>query len=264
MAHNRLSERITIVTGGSSGIGRAIACRFAEEGALVVVADVTETPREGGPPTRHLIDRAGGSCLFHRTDVADWDAVDLLVSETVERFGRLDVMVNNAAISTGGSLTETDGADWERVMAVNVTGVFNGCKRAAQQMLVQRPVRVDAGDLVRGRIVNISSQHGMIACPGDIAYGVSKSAIVYMTRQIAVDYAEEGIICNAVAPGKILTGKGGVAVEPATLEYAQGRTAWPRLGRPEDVAGAAVFLASDEASYITGENLMVDGGWMAG
>ena len=264
MAEGRLSERIAIVTGAASGIGRAIACRFSEEGALVVIADVSEAPREGGPPTRNLIDKAGGTCLFHRTDVAKWEDVDLLVSETARRFGRLDIMVNNAAISSGGRLTETEEEDWARVMAVNLTGVFYGCKRAAQQMLEQKPHRPAVGDRVRGRIVNISSQHGMVCCPGDIAYGVSKAGVVYMTRQIAADYADEGIICNAVAPGKILTGKGGVAVSPETLAYAKARTPWPRLGRPEDVAGAALFLASDEASYVTGENLMVDGGWMAG
>ena len=264
MAEGRLNERIAIVTGAASGIGRAIACRFAEEGAIVVLADVTETPREGGPPTRRLIDEAGGACLFHRADVAKSEDVELLVAETVRRFGRLDVMVNNAAISIGGRLTETSGDDWDRVMAVNLKGVFNGCKQAARQMLKQKPHRPGVGDRVRGRLVNISSQHGMIACPGDIAYGVSKAGVVYMTRQIAADYAEEGIVCNAVAPGKILTGKRGAAVEPETIAYAKARTPWPRLGRPEDVAGAALFLASDEASYITGENLLVDGGWMAG
>ncbi len=264
MALGRLNERTAIVTGAASGIGRAIARRFAEEGAQVVIADVTEAPREGGTPTRRLIDQSGGSCLFHRCDVSKLEDVDLLVAETVRRFGRLDVMVNNAAISTGGRLTETSEADWDRVMSVNLKGVFNGCKRAAQQMLDQPPLRTGIGDRVRGRLINISSQHGMISCPGDIAYGVSKAGVVYMTRQIAADYAEAGIVCNAVAPGKILTGKGGAAVEPETLDYAKARTPWPRFGRPEDVAGAALFLASEDASYITGENLLVDGGWMAG
>jgi NAD(P)-dependent dehydrogenase (short-subunit alcohol dehydrogenase family) len=103
----------------------------------------------------------------------------------------------------------------------------------------------------------------MIRAPDDFAYGVGKAAVVYMTRQIAGDYAADGIVCNAVAPGKILTGKSGRAVAPEMLEYSRSRTPWPRLGRPEDVANAVLFLASDEASYITGENLMVDGGWMA-
>ena len=172
-------------------------------------------------------------------------------------------MVNNAAISTGQRLTETGEADWDRVMAVNLKCVFFGCKRAVQQMLTQ-DAHGSPGNEVRGRIVNISSQHGMISSPDDLAYGVSKAGVVYITRQIACDYAKEGIVCNAVAPGKILTGKGGKAIEPETLDYARRRTPLPRLGRPEDVAAAAAYLASDEASYMTGVNLMVDGGWMAG
>jgi NAD(P)-dependent dehydrogenase (short-subunit alcohol dehydrogenase family) len=167
-------------------------------------------------------------------------------------------MVNNAAISVGKPLLETTEEEWDHVLAVNLKSVFLGCKRAVQQMLGQEP-RGEA----RGRIVNISSQHGMIAAPEDIAYGVSKSGVVYITRQIAADYASHGIVCNAVAPGKILTGKTGRAVEPRWLEYSRQRTPWPRLGRPADVASAAGFLASDEATYITGINLLVDGGWMA-
>ncbi|MFQ5785709.1 MAG: SDR family NAD(P)-dependent oxidoreductase [Alphaproteobacteria bacterium] len=254
----RLEDRVAIVTGGASGIGRAIARRFAAEGAVVVVADVGETPREGGAPTHQLIAEAGGAAHFIATDVSRWPEVDALVGETVARFGRLDVMVNNAAISAGAPLLDTSETQWDGVMAVNLKGVFFGCKRAVLQMLEQEP-RGEA----RGRIVNISSQHGMIAAPEDIAYGVSKAGVVYITRQIAADYAAEGIVCNAVAPGKILTGKSGRAVEPRWIAYSEHRTPMPRLGRPDDVAGAALFLASDDASYITGVNLLVDGGWMA-
>ena len=184
--------------------------------------------------------------------------MDRLVTNTVARHGRLDVMVNDAAISLGKPMLETTEEDWERVMAVNLKGVYFGCKRAVQQMLTQ-DVRAEA----RGRIVNISSQHGMVGAPEDFAYGVSKAGVVYMTRQIATDYAKDYIVCNAVAPGKIVTGKGGVAMEPRWIEYSERRTPMPRLGRPDDVARAVLFLASDEATYINGENLLVDGGWMA-
>ena len=255
----RLANKTVVVTGGASGIGRAISILFAEEGANVVIGDVTEEVKEGGEPTRAVIESAGGSVRFVTTDVSKWADIDALVGTAVDTFGSLDVMVNNAAIMGGGTkLLETTEEDWDNVMAVNAKGVFFGCKRAIQQMLTQ-PVNGDA----RGRIVNISSQHGMICAPGKIAYGVGKSTVVYMTRQIAVDYADDNIICNAVAPGRILTGKplGGPGSDP--LDYSKMRTPMPRLGRPTDVASAALFLASDEATYITGHNLMVDGGWMA-
>jgi NAD(P)-dependent dehydrogenase (short-subunit alcohol dehydrogenase family) len=180
-----------------------------------------------------------------------------MVEVAVEQFGSLDILVNNAAIGVDKPLLETTEEDWNRVMDINTKGTFFGCKRAIQQMLQQEIV----GE-ARGRIINITSQHGMICAPGNFAYGVGKSAVVYMTRQIAVDYAKDYIICNAVAPGRVLTGKPLSAADP--LNYSQDRTPMPRLGRPEDIAKAALFLASDEATYIAGVNLMVDGGWMAG
>lgn len=254
----RLQGHTAIVTGAASGIGRAIALRFASEGAFVVLGDLAPEPRGGGQPTHEAIHAAGGKSEFLRADVARWDDLQALVARAVAETGRLDVMVNNAAIGESGRLTETPEDLWDRTMAVNLKGVFLGCKAAAAQMLIQEP-RAE----VRGRIVNISSQHGMIAAPGHLAYGVSKAGVVYMTRQIAADYAKDGIVCNAVAPGKILTGMGGSEPSEAQLAYARARTPWPRLGRAEDVASAALFLASPEATYITGENLMVDGGWMA-
>lgn len=254
----RLADRTAIVTGAAGGIGKAIALRFAEQGATVIVADLTEEPREGGAPTVETIRVAGGRAEFLTCDVTRAADLEAAVARAVALGGRLDVIVNNAAIGTDTPLHETSEADFDRVMAVNAKGVFLGCRAAVRQMMGQDPL----GE-VRGRIVNISSQHGMIRAPHDFAYGVGKAAVVYMTRQIAGDYAEHGIVCNAVAPGKILTGKTGRAIAPEMLEYSHSRTPWPRLGRPMDVANAALFLASDEASYITGENLMVDGGWMA-
>jgi glucose 1-dehydrogenase len=255
----RLKDHTVIVTGAASGIGRAIAIRFASEGADVLLADLTQEPRGGGAPTLEVIRAAGGSADFLRADVSVWDDVQDLVAHVAARRGRLDVIVNNAAIGDGGRLTDTSEAIWDRTMAVNLKGVFFGCKAAVQQMLTQ-----ELRGEVRGRIVNISSQHGMIASPNHLAYGVSKAGVVYMTRQIAADYARDGIVCNAIAPGKILTDMGGHVPTDEQLAYATSRTPWPRLGQPDDVASAALFLASPEATYITGENLMVDGGWMAG
>ncbi len=256
----RLKGKTAIITGAASGIGRAIALRFAGEGARVVVADLREDPIEGGEATLAEITKAGGESVFIPCDVARWGDVDALVTATVGRWGRLDVIVNNAATYASKPLLETSEEEWNRVLGVNITGVFFCAKRAVQQFLTQEPL---PGEEARGRIVNISSQHGMIAAPSDIAYGVGKAGVVYMTRQIAADYAKDGIVCNAVAPGKILTGKAGAAIAPESLAYAESRTPWPRLGEPKDVASAALFLSSAEASYITGVNLMVDGGWMA-
>lgn len=265
---HRLRDRAALVTGTASGIGRAIARRFASEGAYVFLADVEASGPAGEAPTLDLIRDAGGEAEFLQTDVSSADDVQRAVDHVVAGRGRLDVIVNNAAIGAGSRATETSDAEWDRVMAVNLTGVFYGCRAAIRQMVKQEP----GPDGVRGRIVNISSQHGMIAAPGHLAYGVSKAGVVYMTRQIAADYAKDGIVCNAVAPGKILsggpdgkaTGMGGSVASEDQLAYARNRTPWPRLGLPDDVASAALFLASAEATYITGENLMVDGGWMAG
>lgn len=247
------------MTGSASGLGRAVAIRLATEGAAVVVSDVRSSPREGGEATEAVIAAAGGSCIRIQADVAQWSDVDELVSTAVAEFGRLDVMVNNAGISgpASKSLLETTECDWDEIMAVNLRGVFLCCKRAVAEMIEQPPV----GE-VRGRVINLSSQHGMIGPPGHVAYATSKGGVVNLTRQLAVDYGRHGILINAVAPGKIMIGPAERA-KPAVMEYSHARTPFSRLGRPEDVAGAAAFLASDDSLYVSGTNLLVDGGWMA-
>lgn len=249
----RLDGKTALITGGASGIGRAIAKRFHEEGAKVLLMDITDQVLEGGEPTHKML-----GVPWYKGDVSSESDVEEAVKRTTALTGRLDIVVNDAVARIGGKLTETSLEEWNRMMEVNIGGVFLVCRAAVRQMLTQEPLNE-----ARGRIVNISSQHGMISSPEAIAYGTTKAAVVYMTRQIASDYGRDQIICNAVAPGKILTGKGGRAVEPRWLDYSHARTPLPRLGRSEDVANAALFLASDEASFITGENLMVDGGWMA-
>jgi len=253
-----LSEKACIVTGAASGIGRAIATRLAECGASVTIADITTEVIEGGRPTAELLQDAGYDVHFRQTDVSSTADVNALLKEVTDRHGRLDILVNNACARFAQPLLDMDEAQWQRILDINLSGVFRCCKAAVQQMIMQDPI-----EEVRGRIVNLSSQHGMIAAPGDIAYGTSKAGVSYLTRQIAVDYAAQGIVCNAVAPGKIQTGAGGRAIDETVLARANQRTPWPRLGRPIDVANAVLFLCSSSAAFITGAELMVDGGWMA-
>jgi glucose 1-dehydrogenase len=258
-ADGRLAGRVAIVTGSSSGLGRAIAIRLAAEGARVVVSDVRADPQEGGDATETVIGAAGGTAIRVAADVSRGHDVDALVTAAVGRFGRLDVMVNNAGIAgpASKSLLETTDSDWDAIMAVNLRGVFLCCRRAIGEMIAQEPI-VE----VRGRVINISSQHGMIGPPGHVAYATSKGGVVNLTHQLAVDYGRHGILVNAVAPGKIVTGPASLA-NPENVAYSHARTPFSRLGRPEDVAGAAAFLASDDALYVSGTNLLVDGGWMA-
>ncbi|HYX86767.1 MAG TPA: glucose 1-dehydrogenase [Gaiellales bacterium] len=256
----QLAGKTAVITGGSSGLGRAMALAFGAEGADVVIGDVREDPREGGRPTAELITERGGSAVYIDADASRWDAIDGLVRTAVDRRGRLDVMVNNAIVAGRHSkgLLETAEEDWDAIMDVGLRGVFLCCKRAVQQMLGQEPVAE-----ARGRIINLSSQHGMIGAPGHVAYCAAKGGVVNLTRQLAVDFGPRGVIVNAIAPGKILTRPADEPDSPEVLAYSHARTPFARLGRPEDVAAAAVFLASDACTYVSGTNLLVDGGWMA-
>ena len=222
----------------------------------MVVGDLQSDPREGGEPIGELLGQRGA---FVQADASSWVDVDRLVSTAVDRGGRLDVMVCNAGIAGRHSkgLLETTEEDWDAIMAVNLRGVFLGCKRAVAEMVEQEPV-----EEVRGRVIVISSQHGMIGPPGHVAYAASKGGAVNLVHQLAVDFGRRGVLVNAIAPGKILTGNP-EGTRPELLEYSHARTPFHRLGRPDDVASAAVFLASDDARYVSGINLLVDGGWMA-
>ena len=187
MARFRLDGKVAVVTGGGSGIGAATCRGFVEQGARVMVADVSED--SGRQVARDL----GESAHFWRTDVTDLSSTQAAVAAAVERFGRLDVLVNNAGVGHVGSVQETDASDWTRLIAVNMTGVFHGSRAAVDQMLRQEPNG--------GLIVNIASVAGMIGIARRFAYCATKGAVIAMTRQVAVDYVKQGIRCNAICPG---------------------------------------------------------------
>jgi glucose 1-dehydrogenase len=254
-------NRSAVVTGSSSGIGRAIATRLAADGFWVLLADVRRDPLTGGVPTDEVIARAGGLSEYVEADVSSREDCERLVARAAGRSGSLDVLVNNAAVAGPHSkpLLDTSDDDFDAIIAVNLRGPFLLCRAAVRQMLAQPAV-----DGTRGRIINITSQHGMVGAPGHSAYAVSKGGLVQLTRQVAVEYGRDGVICNAVAPGKIITGTpGDLSGDAQSAAYVRGRTPFARLGDPADVAAAVAFLASGDATYISGVNLMVDGGWMA-
>jgi len=264
----RLTGRTAIVTGAASGIGRAIALRFAREGAHVIVADLgndESSSRDGGPATANVIASEGGQATFVRTDVTRADGVEMLFESARTISDRIDVVVSNAGIFRGDAVVATTPASWDVDMDLNLRSHYLVNRMAVSIMLEQ-----SATDGVRGRIINMASQLGVTAPPGHLTYAVAKAGVAHMTRQLAVDYGPRGILINALAPGRIITGyhpgeadyveKGSV---DAATAYSLQRTPFWRLGKPDDVAGPALFLASDDCTFVSGHVLMVDGGWTA-
>lgn len=254
-----LSGETAIVTGASSGNGRAIAKSFADEGAAVVCADIIENPLEEGYEnqsdiaTHELIEKNGGNAVFVECDVTEREQILDAVDTAVEEFGHLDIMVNNAGIVTGrADITEMTQEEWEKTIAVNLTGVWNGTKEAVEQF-------VEQGE--GGNVINIASVAGLLGLEAGSAYSASKGGIVGFTRATAQDCAPHEINVNAVCPGWISTAMTREYLEdPELREPINQATPWPRLGKPEDVAGACTFLAGPRAEWITGHNLVVDGG----
>jgi NAD(P)-dependent dehydrogenase (short-subunit alcohol dehydrogenase family) len=240
-----------LVTGAASGIGRACALRFAAEGAAVVVADVE---REGGEETARLIEEAGGRAEFFECDVASSSANEALVARVVESFGRLDFAHNNAGIGVHAPLAETRDDDFDRVIAVNLRGTFLGMKFEIRQML-------SAGG--GGAIVNTSSNAGLRGVKLLGAYTASKHGIVGLTKNGAIEYANDGIRVNAVCPGAIMTPL--MSNEPPERQQQiLAPQAMSRFGEPREVAAAVVWLCSDDAAFITGISMPVDAGSVAG
>ena len=255
----RLKDRISIVTGASSGIGRGIALEFCNEGAKVVVADIQEQPKIGKyyernprPSTVQVIQELGGEGLFLKTDVANEEQVQRLVETTVGRFGGIDVLVNNAGMNVYGTSQHLTAADWDRVISVNLKALFLTTKFSVPFLKKSQ----------FGRIIHIASVHFSGGGSGP-AYASSKAAVVNLAKDTALEVGQDRVTVNVICPGFIETPIQDYMTLEA-IEADKNRTVLPRLGVPKDIGKAAVFLASDDAEWITGTSLVVDGGYIAG
>ena len=248
----RLRNKVAIVTGAGQGIGLAIAQRFVAEGARVMLADIA--------PDRGLAaaGRLGEAAAFLPCDVGDRAAAASLVAGTVERFGRVDVLVNNAGILHAAEFLDLEEADFDRVLRVNLKGTFLVGQAAARQMV--RQFRADGS---RGSIVNLSSVTAKLAIPTAVPYVVSKAGVSQLTNAMALALADKGVRVNAVGPGSIMTDMLQVMMsDDAARRRILSRTPLGRCGEPEEIAAVVLFLASDESSYVTGQTIFADGGRM--
>ena len=257
-----LSGQTAIVTGGGSGIGRDLAVALAEAGANLVIPDISGSVAEEGAAAVRAV---GREALALEVDVADQAAVERCFAATLDRFGRLDVLVNNAGGGRQAPTVSLSAEDWQRVFDVNVHGIFYCCQLAGRLMIEQR----------RGKIINIASVYGLVGTDErlyirddgqphqSLAYNSSKGAVVNLTRALAVQWAPHGVNVNAIAPGMIRTKRLATRISPQTWENLVERTPMRRWGTGEDLTGAALYLASRASDFVTGHILVVDGGWTA-
>jgi NAD(P)-dependent dehydrogenase (short-subunit alcohol dehydrogenase family) len=255
----RLDRKTAFVTGAGSGIGEQIARLFARQGAHVILADIRLDEVER---VADEIEADGGSARAEHLDVAEESQVRKAIERVASMDGRLDIMVNNAGVSHVGNVLETSLEDWERVMRVNARGVFLCAREAVRQMLAQSPEG--------GVIINMSSVAATIGIDRRLPYSASKGAVLAMTRSIAIDFVTQGIRCNAICPGTVQTpfvegylARNFAGHEDEVRQQLHARQPIGRMGQPGEIASAALYLASDEASFVTGSALIIDGGWTA-
>jgi NAD(P)-dependent dehydrogenase (short-subunit alcohol dehydrogenase family) len=250
---NRLHDRVAIVTGAASGIGRASALRLSAEGAAIAIGDLD---LKGAEAVVAEIEAAGGRGIALETDVSDESAFRNLIAAAVEAFGRLDILHNNAAAlgstSIGGdnSIESLEVDVWDRTMAINTRSVMLGCKHAIPKML----------EIGGGSIINTSSGAALLGGLTGTAYAASKAAVNCLTQYVATQYGKRGIRCNAILPGLIMTPAVATSMSQATVDMILDHHMTAEAGRPEDIAAMVAFLASDESRYVTGQLLRVDGG----
>lgn len=255
MGTGKLEGRVAVVTGGGSGIGRAISLLFAREGARVAILDVAE---EGAQETAREAASSGGHITFRHCDVSVQADVEAAFSAVEAELGPVQVLVNNAGVSHVGTVETTSEEDIDRIFAVNVKGVYN-CLRSAVTSMKGRG----------GVILNLASVASMIGVPDRFAYGMSKGAVLTMTYSVATDYVRAGIRCNSIAPGRVHTpfvdgfiARNYPGHEQEMFERLAQTQPIGRMGRPEEIAALALFLCSDDASFITGSNFTIDGGFV--
>jgi NAD(P)-dependent dehydrogenase (short-subunit alcohol dehydrogenase family) len=249
----RLENKVAVITGAKSGIGLATALRFSEAGCKVVLADVNDSHEEVA-----VIAANGGEAFFVRTDISNENSVRELISQTIARYGRIDILVNNAGLELAKNAPETTAEEWDRLMGVNLKGVFLCSKATVMQMR----------QLGGGVIVNVASELGLVGAPGIAAYCASKGGVIQLTKAMAIDHAPDNIRINCVCPGPINTPLLDriIANSPDCEKERQitgEKTLLKRLGEPREIANVILFLASEESSYMTGSVVVADGGLTA-
>ena len=251
----RLEGKVALITGGARGMGAAEAKLFSREGAKVVIADVLE---DEGRQTEAEINETGGDAIFVHLDVTQQSEWDAAVARAIQEFGKLDIVINNAGIAVGNSIEDTSVETWDRVMDINAKGVFFGTKAAIAQMKAQG---------TGGSIINISSTSGIIGQNSvNAVYNASKGAVRIFSKSAAIQHAAEGIRVNTIHPGPIetpMTAEGRVNAERIGEYTVAENNPMGRYGKPEEVAYGALYLASDESSYVTGAEIVIDGGFTA-